>query len=178
MQAVWRSSEIAVFVLRSRLTRECFCSSASASASALCEQESTMFNGGPQVSTLSTFRYSLCFSALYALVSSSSLIARYLAWLMRRQPPSIGSILRPSATLVRLSGSGARNSLMAVLQASTETRASLARPGMEAQTRPRLSAIASIVIQTTRVSLGLHQTVEAVIEENSLVNVTDIVPQE
>jgi hypothetical protein len=47
---------------------------------------------------------------------------------------------------------------------------------MLAQTRPLESAMASMVIQTMRVLLDSHQTVDAVIDENSLVNVTLIKP--
>jgi hypothetical protein len=52
-----------------------------------------------------------------------------------------------------------------------ETFARLAKPGMLAQTRPRLSAIANMVIQTILVGAGSHHTVLSVIDENSFVKV-------
>src|SRR3990167_4161778 len=93
---------------------------------------------------------------------------------MSRQPPSMGSIRLPSCTSDLLSRSGADNVSIAVRQSSTGTRAMLASPGIEAHTRPRRSAIANIAIHTNRVLSGSHQTVDAVMLLNSLVNVTDI----
>lgn len=103
---------------------------------------------------------------------SSSLMDRYFSWFSSRHPPSIGSILRPSWSGVRLSGSGERKVDIATLAASTEMRARFANPGTLAQTRPRLSAMASIVIHAKRVESGSHQTVDSVIDANNFVNVT------
>src|SRR5687767_14198499 len=50
------------------------------------------------------------------------------------------------------------------------TRARLAWPGTEAHMQLSLSAIASNVIQTRRVAIGSHQTVDSVIDENNFVN--------
>ena len=61
---------------------------------------------------------------------------------------------------------------MAVLAASTETLARLARPGIDPHTLPLESAIANMVIQQSLVVSGSHQTVDSVIEANSLVKVT------
>lgn len=116
-------------------------------------------------------RSSVFFTRLYSRRSSSSRIARYFAWFRSLHPPSISSILRPSKVLVLLSGSGARNKAIALRVASTDTTASLARPGILANTRPFLSAIANIVIQTTFVSGSSTHNVEDVIEENNLVKV-------
>ena len=107
-----------------------------------------------------------------SLMLSSSRMDLYFSWLSKRQPPSIGSILRPSWSGVLLSGSGARNVAIAFLAASTEIRARFANPGTLAQTRPRLSAIASIVIQARRVESDSHHTVDSMIDANSFVKVT------
>ena len=96
---------------------------------------------------------------------------------MSLHPPSISSMRRPLSVLVRLSGSGDKNLVIAFLAAGTDTLAMPAIPGTLAHTLPRLSAIASIVIQTTRVSESSAQTVLAVIEENSFVKVTLMVCQ-
>lgn len=60
---------------------------------------------------------------------------------------------------------------MAARQSSSGTRARSANPGRLAQTRPRRSAIASMVIQTSRTLAGSRQMVLSVIEEKSFVKV-------
>jgi hypothetical protein len=57
----------------------------------------------------------------------------------------------------------------ATKQSASGTRARSARPGIDADTMPFASAIASIVIQTIRVLSGSRQIVESVMLENSLV---------
>jgi len=87
----------------------------------------------------------------------------------------MGSMRLPSLSGVRESGSGERNFAMATRTSFTGTRARLASPEIEARTRPCLSAIASIVIQTRRVPSGSHLTVDSVMLENSFVKVTDVI---
>lgn len=54
---------------------------------------------------------------------------------------------------------------------SMDTLARCASPGIEPHTRPAWSAIASMVIQVSRVPWGSHQTVDSVMLLNSFVNV-------
>src|SRR5208282_5852257 len=69
--------------------------------------------------------------------------------------------------------SGAKNFAIAASATCTLTRARFAIPGIAPQTRPRRSAIARNVIQTTRVSLSSHQIVDSVMELKSFVKVMD-----
>ena len=86
----------------------------------------------------------------------------------------MSSTLRPSLSGVREYLSGDLNVRRARSVCSIVTLARFANPGIEPQTRPLRSAIASIVIHTIRVESGSHQTVLSVMLLNSLVNVTDI----
>ena len=115
--------------------------------------------------------YSRCFPALYSRRAWVSIKARYFAWLSNFQPPSIFSIRRPSKATVRLMGSGDRNFSRATTVSSTDTLARWANPGMLPQTHPSRSAIASIVIQISRMGSGSCQTVDSVRDENNFVKV-------
>src|SRR5688572_8616651 len=79
---------------------------------------------------------------------------------------------RPSCSLERLIGSGARNFAIAASASPSETPASLASPGMDAPTYPSLSAKASMVTHMTFVSQLSHQMVLVTIEESSFAYVS------
>lgn len=83
----------------------------------------------------------------------------------------MASILRPSWSVVRLYGSGARNLAKDSSVSLRVTCALFAKPGIDPHTRPFLSAIASIVIHTIRISAFSHQIVLSVMDENSFVKV-------